>query len=83
MATKKINDRNYPVDCTCPMCGEATAIKVRMEDFEKRLFERKPVQECYPYLSRPERESIISGYCFECQKKLFPANYDNKGNYIA
>ena len=75
-------ERNYPVERLCHQCGEVTVIYVREEDYNKRVKGRSPAQNCFPYLTMPERETIISGMCPECQKKLFPLNYDKNGNWV-
>lgn len=54
----------------CPFCGENSFIDVPAEDFEK-YFSGELVQNCFPYLDASERELIISGICFECQKDIF------------
>lgn len=75
-------ERNYTVKCSCSMCNNTTEIKVRYGDYLSRFAMGKPAQDCFPYLSTPERESIISGTCPECQKKIWRNNYDFKGNWI-
>lgn len=76
------NNRYVPIACECRMCGDVTVIYVRGEDYDKRYGQRCPVQECFPYLSVPEREAIISGTCPVCQQRLFPRNYDDGDNWI-
>lgn len=75
-------ERNYPVERLCHQCGKVTVIYVREEDYNKRVKGRSPAQNCFPYLTMPERETIISGMCPECQKKLFPLNYDKDVNWV-
>lgn len=73
--------RDYPIECNCRMCGATTTIMGREVDYIKRIEERVPVQLCFSYLTRPQREAIVSGTCLECQKKLFSENYDSEGNW--
>lgn len=75
-------ERNYTVKCACSMCKNTTEVKVRYGDYLLRFAMNKPAQDCFPYLSVPEREAIISGVCLDCQKKLFANNYDKNGNWI-
>ena len=75
-------ERNYTVQCKCSMCNSTTEVKVRYGDYLLRFAMRKPAQNCFPYLSVPERESIISGTCPDCQKKIWRNNYDNNGNWV-
>lgn len=75
-------ERHCLIECCCPQCGKVTIIYVREEDYNKRVKEQSPAQNCFPYLTIPERETIISGMCPECQKKLFPLNYDKDGNWV-
>lgn len=75
-------ERNYTVKCECSMCKSTTEVKVRYGDYLLRFAMNKPTQDCFPYLSAPEQEAIISGICLDCQKKIFANNYDKKGNWI-
>lgn len=75
-------ERNYPVERLCHQCNEVTIIYVREADYNKRVKVQTPAQNCFSYLTMPERETIISGMCSECQKKLFPLNYDKDGNWV-
>ncbi|MEB3373871.1 hypothetical protein SFC43_13485 [Bacteroides sp. CR5/BHMF/2] len=61
-------ERNYPIECHCHQCGSVTVIYVREADYVKRISGRSPVQNCFSYLTMPERETVISGMCVECQR---------------
>ena len=56
-------ERNYPIECHCHQCGSVTVIYVHETDYVKRVNRRSPVQNCFPYLTMPERETVISGMC--------------------
>ena len=60
-------ERNYTVKCECSMCKNTTEVKVRYGDYLLRFAMNKPAQDCFPYLSVPERETIISGICLGTQ----------------
>lgn len=75
-------ERNYPIECHCHQCGSVTVIYVHEADYGKRVSGRSPVQNCFPYLTMPERETVMSGMCVECQKRVFPLNYDKDGNWV-
>ncbi|WP_165044916.1 hypothetical protein [Dysgonomonas sp. ZJ709] len=71
------NHRTLQVDFTCRMCCKSHSLNVIPYDYVvMRKQERKTVQECFPYMNREERESLISGMCPDCQRKIFSANYD-------
>ena len=58
----------------CSLCGEDCHID--LDDDELRRFEDYLdgwgfIQELLPDLNKCEREFLKSGYCAECQKKLF------------
>lgn len=56
--------------CECPFCGKEYEVNVKLEDF---LAWRQGglVQNCFPYLSATERESLVSQMCPKCQAKVF------------
>lgn len=58
------------LEITCPFCGNFSLIDVLAEDFEKYQ-NGELVQNCFPYLDASERELLISGICFKCQKDIF------------
>lgn len=75
-------ERNYTVKCECSICKSITEVKVRYGDYLLRFAMGKPTQDCFPYLSVPERETIISGTCPECLKKIWRSSYNSNGNRI-
>ena len=58
------------LEITCPFCGTVSFVDVLTEDFE-RYQNGELVQKYFPYLDASERELLISGICFECQKDIF------------
>lgn len=56
--------------CECPFCKKEYEVNVELEDF---LAWRQGglVQNCFPYLSATERESLVSQMCPKCQAKVF------------
>jgi len=59
----------------CHYCGDTYIVRVNSSDYVRRITFNTKVQDCFPYLSVEERESIISGLCSNCQKILFFMNY--------
>ena len=55
---------------TCPFCGTKTSVYVYEEDL-KSYENGAHAQDCFDYLTLDEREVIISGLCFDCQKMAF------------
>ena len=58
------------LEIICPFCGNFSLVDVLTEDFEKYQ-NGELVQKCFPYLDASERELLISGICFKCQKDIF------------
>lgn len=58
------------LEIRCPFCGETSFVDVLEQDFEKYQ-NGELVQNCFPYLDASERELLISGICFKCQKDIF------------
>lgn len=59
------------VTTTCPMCGYVNAVVVTEEQLDKLLDGDELIQNTLPKHPREEREKLITGYCSECQKKIF------------
>lgn len=38
------------------------------------------VQDCFPYLNREQRETVKTGMCHDCQRKIFSKNYTKNGS---
>ena len=60
----------------CPSCSARTQVEVVAEDLMKRNLGMS-VQEAFPYLSKEEREILISGFCYECQEEIFKDDLTN------
>jgi hypothetical protein len=58
------------VVCECPVCGAVRQVMVNSEDYFAWRFEGKLAQDAFPYLSRVEREAIISGICPTCWNEI-------------
>ena len=49
----------------CPVCHEIVLLKVEEKDWE-RWNKGEVIQKCFPYLSREERERLITGLHGKC-----------------
>ena len=63
------------IERSCPMCRKEMAIKVSKEGLIKYSCYGKLIQESFPELNPMEREFIKTGYCPDCQKKLFGTEF--------
>lgn len=54
----------------CSMCDAITTVYAKPEDVW-RWEDGTLIQDAMPYLKPSEREVLISGLCYECQKKIF------------
>lgn len=54
----------------CMKCGKVVPIETNENDVME-LNEGKHIQDVMPYLSRNEREILISNFCGECFDNLF------------
>ena len=63
------------VQFTCPMCGITHYIykipKSLVDRIENRQESGEYIQDILKDYSQTEREKFITGYCDECQKKIF------------
>lgn len=59
----------------CPWCGRTYTWEVPARDYAK-WFGGMLVQDAFPTLSATEREYFLTGYCKDCQKKLFGEEED-------
>lgn len=66
---------DYEVDLECSMCGKEHSQKVIYFDLYSKASNDMLIQNCFPYLSKVEREAIKTGTCPDCQKKLFGICY--------
>ena len=58
----------------CPMCGKELAMEVPADGILKLSY-GKLIWEALPELNPMEREFIKTGYCPDCQKKLFGTDF--------
>lgn len=65
------------VEKTCFSCGQVTTIECNESEYLKWKNDTN-IQHAMPSLSVMERETLISGLCFDCQEKLF--NMPKPGN---
>lgn len=56
--------------CECRLCQQQSIIEVREPDFEAWKA-GKLIQDAFPYLSRPDRELMISRTCVRCWEEMF------------
>lgn len=59
----------------CPWCGKDYEIKVPYDGYMKWR-SGVLIQNAFPTLTPTERECMITGYCADCQEKLFGAEED-------
>lgn len=67
-----ILSKNYPYGCKCPFCGKESTVYLdlfNLMDYEDGV----AVQTAFPtpFYSAEERETIKTGMCQDCQKKIF------------
>ena len=62
---------------TCPCCGHATFVSVVSADYFDWL-DGKLIQDAMPYMSTEDRETLISGYCPNCQEAMFSNPWDDE-----
>jgi len=72
---KQNSKLNVTIELNCYNCGTDHQVIVNIKDYEVRLHKTEPVQLCFPYLTREERESIISSRCPNCQKIFLSERY--------
>lgn len=65
------------LEMMCPFCGQLHEVEVLETSYEMYL-DGALAQNAFPYLSRVEREQIISHLCPECQADIFGGNYYGK-----
>ena len=57
----------------CIECGKGGTILVQMSDYLLWQSKNRPlIQNCFPALSREQREQILTGIHPECWEKMFP-----------
>ena len=64
---------NYEVfDVTCRYCGITYNILADREDLDSWMNGEGYIQDILAYLSKAERELLISGTCDNCWNQMFP-----------
>jgi len=61
---------NKAIAKVCPDCGKTTWVGMPVEAYEAWQMGIK-IQEAWPEGSATDRETLISGFCPECQEKIF------------
>ncbi len=61
---------NIAIENQCPWCGKDYEIRVPYDGYRK-WYNGALIQNAFPTLTPTERECMITGYCADCQKKLF------------
>lgn len=67
---------DHVVSAQCRMCGNVSDIKCNEDDFNKWKNREGYIQDLLHYLSKQERELLISGTCGSCFDELFPPEED-------
>jgi len=63
---------DHIISVGCRMCGNVSDIKCNEDDFNKWMNREGYIQDLLHYLSKAERELLISGTCGKCFDELFP-----------
>ena len=75
-----MSDNLVKVLFKCPMCGKEHSLdnisETEVKRFENRRFTGDSVQGIFKDLSASDREKFLTGYCDDCQKKIFGEWYD-------
>lgn len=66
----KINYKEVCVVTRCPICGRGNEVEVNEMDYLD-WSDGEKVQIAFPYLSKYEREMLISGFCHTCWDNMF------------
>ena len=63
---------------TCPICGKRTFASFNCTDnqymdykLNYECYKVKPIQLIFPDITKTQRETITSGLCRSCQKRIF------------
>ena len=59
------------VHCVCPKCDELKILTVDSDKLKNWLFNKIPIQEVFPDMSRDDRERLQSGTCPKCWDEMF------------
>lgn len=55
----------------CPFCGANNEVTVNSRQLMAWMVDNIPIQVAMPDLPTEDRETLISGICKPCQKKVF------------
>ena len=64
----------------CPICGDENVVNVNRKELNVLIKDEGHIQDILPNHSREDREKLVTGYCDECQKKIFRNPFDEKEN---
>lgn len=67
--------------CKCPSCGKEYSVIIPKYPFEQWKYVGKRIQDAWPEGSATDHESLISGLCPECQKKVFEEQEEKKPGF--
>lgn len=78
-----IGTDNVIVKKECPSCHIATRISVDGSKYNKYISTNRLITDIFPELSVFEREFLMTGYCVDCQEKIFgrKAKKKDKGSF--
>lgn len=65
-----MEELKFNVAINCPMCRKTHCVEVEVKAYEKWQ-NGELIQNAMPNLSATEREQLISGFCPDCQDKIF------------
>ena len=68
----------------CPMCKRVTYLRMTEAEiiqFGEYIYFGGLIQDRLPRMGVQEREFLITGYCPECQEKIFGKKYD-RANFV-
>ena len=68
---------NKAIAKVCPRCGQTTWVGMPVERYEEWQMGVN-IQDAWPEGSPTERETLISGFCPECQKVIFEGDEEDK-----
>lgn len=62
----------FPITASfvCPMCSTYHTLTVELEQYLNYL-DGMFIQEAFPEMSPTDRERFLSGFCPDCQEKIF------------
>jgi hypothetical protein len=71
-----VASNNDALEATCVHCGITYTILASHDDVEAWLSGSGYIQDVLGYLSKAERELLISGTCDNCWKNMFGEDFD-------